>query len=108
VRPGGVATTSPLAAQSTLGDGVPEQGTAPASPITTTTPNEVVFVLTENDGGVTTIVPGNPFIELAPFTGDDTAYAILPDPGTYSAVWDVYMSSIHNYCTSVAAFYAAP
>jgi hypothetical protein len=105
----GMATSSPLAAASTLDTGVPEQGTTTSQTITTTVPDELVFVLNANDAGVTAIASGNPFTALPVFAGDDSAYAILTEPGTYSAVWTLPDdSTLTTFCTSVAAFYAAP
>lgn len=102
----GMATSSPLAATSTLDDGAPDQGTTAASAITTTDANELVFVVNANNGGVAAVAA--PFTALEIFTGDDSAYALLPEPGTYSAVWDVVSGNMLSaFCTSVAAFYAA-
>jgi hypothetical protein len=100
-----MATSSPLAAASTLDDGTQDQGTAASSAITTTEANELVFAVNANSGGVDAIA--SPFVALEYYTGDDSAYAIVPEPGTYSAVWTVINNSVTAFCTSVAAFYAA-
>jgi hypothetical protein len=105
----GIATSSPLAAVSTQSnDAVASSGgVVTTAPITTTEPDELVFVLNANNGGVGAIANGNPFVALPIFAGDDTAYTIASEPGAYAAVWTNPMSSVTSYCASVAAFYAA-
>jgi hypothetical protein len=104
----GIAISAPLATTTALDGQQPVGGIAASAPITTTEPDELVFVLNANDGGISAIADGNPFVALPPYTGDDSAYAILPEPGTYAAEWTIYDNSITSYCTTAAAFYAAP
>ncbi len=55
-------------------------------------------------GNISGLAPPTQFIGLPPQHGDDSAYALVATPGTYSAVWNA--TGTGPYCSAIAAFSA--
>ncbi len=91
--------TPPLVA---IGDAAP--GSMVSGPaVATPAANAVVFsVLRLDDGQVSRIHSGNPFMPLGIVDAQDAAYMIAPAAGAYRAEWDA--NTVAGACGSTAAF----
>jgi len=101
----GIVPTSPLDTVAHTDSGNASTAVAGAS-VTTASADELVVSIVSLDDSVTGIESGNPFIALPPQGGDDAAYVVAAQPGSYAPVWVLANAAI--YCSSTVAFRAAP
>jgi hypothetical protein len=99
----GIRTSSPVVAVAKLDD---QPGTAIVSGASApAAADQLVFTVLATTT-VQGMHPGNAFVPLDWATGDDSAFYVAPDTGTYAAVWDVDPPG--GSCSSTAVFAASP